>query len=755
VRIPGAGTLLVTGAIVLAAAVSLGGGATFVALEITTQPEFCKSCHIMEPYYQSWQDSSHGNVSCVECHYEPGLLETFEGKFKALSQLAKYATQTQGSKPWAEVSDYSCMRSGCHNTRLLEGEIKFGEVRFDHREHLIGERRGMKLRCTSCHSQIVQGDHLAVTPTTCFLCHFKEGEASAPINDCLTCHPAPTAPIAVGDAQFTHADYLQRGVQCASCHGDIVRGAGEVPAQRCGSCHNQQEHLERYADVAFLHQNHVTDHSITCLDCHTQIQHGLPPQDQHYQGDCKGCHEGSHGATADVFRGTGGRGVPDRPAVMYEARVTCNGCHRPPFAGAGLAGGPAPLGVLASGFGADAGGGHGGVAGVTMPGAAPDMSLAGSTFEADPLACIDCHGPGFELMTERWQAEVAASISEVQAVVRTLHEKLAAHVAAPSAAQTPAASLAAQPTGSEAAARHYQDAAYNLSLVLLDRSKGVHNLPYVRDLLARAAGDARDGVLALDPAAKVAPIDIGPRVSSQANCATLCHVGVEEVRVDKALGLAFAHETHLLKGRLDCTQCHRVEEPGTPAHGSLALKSQDCATCHHANEDVATCASCHAEVVALRSSVPENGDAVPMADLDCTSCHLSHDGATTLENVAPSCNLCHDGEGIEIGAWLKDAEAPLMQLDEALVDAPPELAATVRAELAALRRAGPFHNTIVAKARVQRLAELLAPPAPAVPAPAPTVPAAQPTPPVAPTPAPTPDAGPPHGGETPPAEGPR
>ena len=65
--------------------------------------------------------------------------------------------------------------------RLLEGEIQFGRIRFDHRNHLFGERRGMKLRCTSCHSQIVQGNHLAVTPSTCFLCHFKDRPAGAPI----------------------------------------------------------------------------------------------------------------------------------------------------------------------------------------------------------------------------------------------------------------------------------------------------------------------------------------------------------------------------------------------------------------------------------------------------------------------------------------------------------------------------------------------------------------------------------------------
>jgi len=168
-RLPGLRRTAVLLAILLALMVSVGGGGTYVAMELTTRPKFCNSCHIMEPYYTSWENSSHNHVSCVECHYEPGLLETFEGKFKALSQLAKYVTATEGTKPWAEVSDYSCMRSGCHSERLLEGEIQYGRIRFDHRHHLIGLRRGKELRCTSCHSQIVQGSHISVTATTCTL----------------------------------------------------------------------------------------------------------------------------------------------------------------------------------------------------------------------------------------------------------------------------------------------------------------------------------------------------------------------------------------------------------------------------------------------------------------------------------------------------------------------------------------------------------------------------------------------------------
>ena len=75
--------VLVVFSIALAALVSVGGGGTYVMMEVTTKPQFCRSCHIMEPYVDSWADSSHKNVTCVDCHYEPGLLETFEGKFKA------------------------------------------------------------------------------------------------------------------------------------------------------------------------------------------------------------------------------------------------------------------------------------------------------------------------------------------------------------------------------------------------------------------------------------------------------------------------------------------------------------------------------------------------------------------------------------------------------------------------------------------------------------------------------------------------
>jgi nitrate/TMAO reductase-like tetraheme cytochrome c subunit len=644
--------LVVTG---IAVAVPLGGGATFVAMELTTRPQFCNSCHIMEPYYASWQNSGHADVACVDCHYEPGLLETFEGKFKAMSQLAKYVTATEGTKPWAEVSDYSCLRSGCHSTRMLEGDIRFGRVRFDHRNHLIGMRRGKQLRCVSCHAQIEQDEHLTVSPATCILCHFRESKESAAVDDCNTCHGPPKEEIDLGGFVFRHSDYLDRGVECVSCHGDVTRGPGTVPKHRCGSCHSVQAHLDRYDDVEFIHKQHVADHSVYCFECHDVIEHALPPREEHYSGDCATCHQGSHGAMTGLYRGTGGKEVADRPGVMFLARVTCNGCHKPPFPGAPVA-------------------------------------LGGATYKADPLACVDCHGPGFAGMAERWQKELKGHLDKVGGALAELREALTEEW---------------EDGDVEAARRSYDQAAHNYGLVLLDRSGGAHNLPYARDLLRQALVDIGKATVHLDPEESPPTVVIGPASASKEGCTTLCHTGIEDVPVTRAFELPFAHARHFGRGRMDCSKCH-VEKP----HGTTKIRRADCVSCHHEQEEPQHCGTCHTAVAALRSREVE-GAPTAMADLDCLACHETLADGHTQAAVRQSCQECHEDDGADYGttkfdAWLAAASAPLDALEKQLAGAPPETAARIRKELAVLRAAGPFHNAAFVAAEARRLAAELA-----------------------------------------------
>ena len=225
------------------------GGMVFA--EYSMQPDFCRSCHIMEPYYQAWHNSTHRDVACGDCHFEPGWRHTIKGKFEASSQAVKYITNTYGSKPHAEVRDASCLREGCHAQRLLEGKVDWetqthrGDpitIQFDHAPHLEELRRGKELRCVSCHSQMVQGKHITVTLDTCFLCHFKgmkHGRDEEVLGGCTSCHSAPKQEIRLATGMFNHADYVDRGVECVNCHSDAIRGDGEVPRQMCWNCHNQ------------------------------------------------------------------------------------------------------------------------------------------------------------------------------------------------------------------------------------------------------------------------------------------------------------------------------------------------------------------------------------------------------------------------------------------------------------------------------------------------------------------------------------
>jgi nitrate/TMAO reductase-like tetraheme cytochrome c subunit len=186
----------------------------------TSQPAFCVTCHYMKPYFASWEESSHKDVHCTECHFPPGFKGTVFGKFTAMAMVANYVTGVyKKSKPWAEISDESCLRSGCHETRLLEGQVPYKEgIVFDHKPHLTEDRRGKNLRCTSCHSQIVQGSHMTVTEETCFLCHFKDQPEGAPMNSCTQCHAAPVAEDST-DVLFDHTTVVERETDCRLCHG--------------------------------------------------------------------------------------------------------------------------------------------------------------------------------------------------------------------------------------------------------------------------------------------------------------------------------------------------------------------------------------------------------------------------------------------------------------------------------------------------------------------------------------------------------
>jgi nitrate/TMAO reductase-like tetraheme cytochrome c subunit len=554
-------------------------------VQVSSTPTFCgNTCHIMKPYYESWKHSSHRNIACVECHISPGITAEVRKKYEAMSMVVKYLTATYGTRPWAEVDDAACLR--CHQRRLLEGKVEFHGTTFDHRPHLTESRRGLRLRCTSCHSQIVQGTHLAVTTSTCALCHFKDQPLNDKLGTCQRCHKIPERVTNEAGVPFDHSQVATLGMACTSCHEGVVRGDGSVPKERCQSCHNQMDRLKHYGDKVFLHEMHVTKHKVDCQGCHLQIEHGRtppapPPTTITATNTCQSCHGLGHSPQQDLYSGTGGRGVPRTPSPMFAAGVACQGCHNPAFNA-----------QVAS---SDLAGTH----------AAP----------AGGVACMSCHGPSYERIFTAWR-QAGDERSEA------LRREMDASVGAMGLDPPPA----------------WEDARHNLALVM--KGKAVHNINFSYMLLDKAFDQMNEARRVKGLAALSRPWPYVPHTSA---CMS-CHVGIENQSADFS-GRKFSHAPHLVKAGLDCQKCHRPHAE-RPAVEVVRFGPEGCTSCHHQSLKSAgfdACARCHGDVT--RGTYPSYRGEFShkqhlSVGLECKSCHAIQTGDP--RPWKSSCTECHE-----------------------------------------------------------------------------------------------------------------
>ncbi|MCP4659454.1 MAG: hypothetical protein GY856_28940 [bacterium] len=338
------------------------------AVGVSSTPGFCGSCHVMNPYYESWKTSNHAEIACVECHISPGVTAEIRKKYEAMAMVVSYITGTYGTNPWAEVEDAACLQ--CHERRLLGGQEVFGDVLFDHRPHLSELRRGKRLQCTSCHSQIVQGSHIAVTVSTCIICHFKDQEPDTGTARCTLCHPIPDRVVDADGLRFEHGDVERFGMSCQSCHIPPQPEEGRVPRERCITCHNDPARLAEYEHGDLLHRTHVSEHKVECTNCHLEIGHVAPRHLEVARTECMTCHGSEHSPQRTLYAGLGGKGVAPRPDPMYRAGVRCEGCH--------------------TDFG------------------------DGRARTAGEVSCMSCHGPAYQKIYRTWSETLAERTSALR-----------------------------------------------------------------------------------------------------------------------------------------------------------------------------------------------------------------------------------------------------------------------------------------------------------------------------------------------------
>lgn len=550
-RLKKVGLLLGAGLLLLIlVGLPLGIGAEYY----TSQPQFCGSCHIMDPYYESWSDDVHagsGHAACVDCHYAPGEQHTFMAKFRGLSQLASYFSGRAGAgRPKAHVNDASCLTSACHGDRkFMTAELSVGSVPFSHAAHLdpegaviyanrseltdlrialadavgadrlteierigrslqpVDERtrelvtwlhaQGLddhrdailayveylhtevridqlsELKCASCHQfDTTLGDHFRVAKTSCYTCHFTNQAFNTATGKCLTCHEPPSGPVAVHGgphavsqtttttATMDHATIVANGVDCRSCHDDLIHGTGRVTDRDCRNCHDQDRFLENFdgrttETVRDYHRVHAAGQRARCNDCHTVIEHRLLDAVANggpeallspVQQDCQHCHPNHHREQTKLLVGRGGF-VEDVAGVanpMTGSRVTCRGCHLEP---------------------------------------ATDPHV-GTVVTGTLTACRNCHSDDYEQLFDQWRHAIDARLTEATELLTATETRLKQAMEQSRPGVEPAGPLVTR-------------ARDNVRLVT--NANGIHNKNYAMMLLDQAIIDLRKASSLLRP----------------------------------------------------------------------------------------------------------------------------------------------------------------------------------------------------------------------------------------------------------------
>lgn len=172
--------------------VSLGTAAILLPVALTATPRQCTTCHEMQPYYDSWQASSHRTAvpNCLYCHVRPHVFNLVAWEAGFYGQIIGHFTGRQPATTAKNTPSVdSCLLSGCHS--LNRESSASGDLKINHRLHVAEAR----ISCPVCHAGAVH-DGVAGRPKI------------PPMKLCKQCH-------------------AQKMTQCSYCHTQLH--AGPVP----------------------------------------------------------------------------------------------------------------------------------------------------------------------------------------------------------------------------------------------------------------------------------------------------------------------------------------------------------------------------------------------------------------------------------------------------------------------------------------------------------------------------------------------
>jgi nitrate/TMAO reductase-like tetraheme cytochrome c subunit len=478
-------------------------------VEVTSHSSFCKSCHIMEPYYASWKHGSHKDVECIKCHISPGVDNFVSAKLNGLGQVVDDVLHRTG-KPSASVGQLACTRSGCHTAENLKNrKIDTGKFKFDHGKHLDKTVLGIRLDCGTCHAHIKGGadaQHFEVNTDACVTCHmltrYHNGGPPSPTmrSEFEPIYMTVRDPGAPGSAASeagavegwnaaplsSPAKADEKSAEAPGTPGTLtpVAARAKSPPNTCTTCHNPPGEPFDYHGMTVDHAQFLS-YGAACESCHRNVTSKPEAIDD---AKCLACHnfgiektlprdelhkvhaEGAHKVECFSCHGVTRHGKEAQSISV--GQFECKACHRDQHAiqqQTYLLRGLTPHSdtpvspmFLAH---VDCTGCH-----IKQESLSVKPKSGATVAKAVPEACDRCHQAGFgEKMIPRWQKDT-----------RTLYDSIDAQLAALPQTQDPAV------TSPAAQARALLDMIKN------DNSWGVHNPRYTQQILERASEKARE-----------------------------------------------------------------------------------------------------------------------------------------------------------------------------------------------------------------------------------------------------------------------
>lgn len=321
---------------------------------------------------------------------------------------ARLATQVDAEMLGKIVAIATSVDFAADRTRAMRELVERLPVSVQEDAHALMQQEHYRIRvaqlaglnCSACHSfNPTRASHITIDREVCYTCHFTHEVFNRETGECLRCHEPPTRAITVhatgsgagpGSVVMDHQDIVKKGVDCASCHLDVVGDDGPVSERECVHCHDQAHYLSDFPTrttetVRKYHEVHIAEQRAHCFDCHTKLRHGLLEPAAGLArssgfllpvlNECQHCHPNHHSEQVELLTGTGGVGIENAlPNAMVGSRLNCRACHTQPAAG----------------------------------------DKGEQVVRATQASCIACHSDDYLKLFDQWKHEIETYLGETQ-----------------------------------------------------------------------------------------------------------------------------------------------------------------------------------------------------------------------------------------------------------------------------------------------------------------------------------------------------